>query len=39
MKGEKQKINWESQAVDVQIKDLVEKIGRNYVINSLATHQ
>eukprot|EP00347_Sterkiella_histriomuscorum_P004807 403359022 len=38
-KAEKQKKVWEIQDLDIQIKDLVEKIGRGYMLNSVAQYQ
>ncbi len=38
-KSEKQKKTWESQQLDIEIKDLIEKIGRGYLLTGTATYQ
>jgi len=39
LKAKKQKKTWEIQSLDIQIKDLVDKIGSNYILGSLASYQ
>jgi hypothetical protein len=38
-KAEKQKKNWEIQQLDIEIKDLIDKVGHGYLLNGVATYQ
>ena len=39
IKKDKQRMLWDIQALDVQIADWVDKIGRGHIINSVSTYQ
>jgi len=38
-KRDKQKKNWELQQLDIEIKDLIEKVGKGYILESVAPYQ
>ena len=38
-KSEKQKKTWELQQLDIEIKDLIEKVGKGFLLTGTATYQ
>lgn len=38
-KRDKQKKNWELQQLDIEIKDLIEKVGKGYILDSVSPYQ
>ena len=37
-KSEKQRKTWEAQQLDIEIKDLIEKVGKGYLLGGAATY-